>query len=159
MVTVEKYVNEMNGYLRAVSDLNDQVGFRHGYFADYAIGSTDTIGVIRYKLGDAAADNLVESNLRSEGALIRSFALRNAAGAEQMDAASRRPGLSETILWRVQEYLSFEDYCGEEIDGRWITHFVERGFSHQAIVIATTRYVVWAVFSTKDERHLLELRC
>jgi hypothetical protein len=155
MLTVEQYVCELNGYLRAVSDLNDQVGFRHGYFAECQIRNEDPVAIIRSKFGDSAAENLTESNLRSEGHLIRSFALPNAAGAEQMDAASRMPGLSETIKWRVQEYLEFEDYCDDKIEGRWITHFLERGFSHQAIVIATTRHLVWAVFSTKDEKHVL----
>ena len=102
MTSISKYIVELNGYLSAISDLNDQVGHRHGYYSSYKkIGESDPVAYIRAKFGEQAFVNLQESDLRKENSLIKSYALCNAANADLLDAETRRPGLTETITWRV----------------------------------------------------------
>jgi len=152
MASTRKYIAELNGYLNAISDLNDQVGFRHGYFAGIKkIGALDPVDRIESMFGAEAVENLRSSNRRDECNLIKSYALCNAAGADQMDSKARKPSLTETIVWRIQQYLNLDDYCNETIHHRWISSFSERGFSCRSTFLSTASHLVWVVFSTRHD--------
>ncbi|WP_153020669.1 hypothetical protein [Pseudomonas sp. BMS12] len=152
MTSINRYTAELNGYLNAISDFNDQVGYRHDYFAGHKkLLTDDPAAYIRKKFGEQAFCNLKESNLRQEANLIKSYALCNVENAELLDSKTRQPKLTETIVWRIQEYLSFYSYRSEQIKTRWISKFSDRGFSCESIFIATSNYLVWVVFSKRHD--------
>lgn len=152
MTSIRKYISELNGYLRAISDLNDQVGFRHGYYASYKpIIGADIFNFIETKFGQEAIANLEKSDLRNENKIIAHYALCNAQGARSLNTNDRNPRLIETIVWRIQDYLSFNDYFGEKITERWTTKFRMNSNSYEAIFISTNKHFIWIVFATRKE--------
>ena len=152
MSSIRKHISELNGYLRAISDLNDQVGFRHGYYASYKlITEVNVFDFIDTKFGQEALANLEKSDLRRESKIIAHYALCNAEGARFLDANNRNPKFTEAIVWRIQDYLSFDDYFGEKITGRWATKFWINNNNCEAIFISTTKYFIWVIFATRKK--------
>ena len=103
---IEYWVAVLNGYLSAISHINDAVGYRHGYFADliYLEGLDPKQAIGQYLKQKSPA--LEEIDLRKEKALIEEYVFHNFLLGKEYEVSEETNFILEQFRWHIQEYIS-----------------------------------------------------
>ena len=114
-ITMEKHISELNGYLSAVSHLNDQQGYRHGFSADLiktkSKSPTEAIG--EYLKNESP--KLEEMHIREEREIIEYYTFNNFLFNECNPSKKTLSFIREKIRWHIQEYFTIVEQSETEL--------------------------------------------
>jgi hypothetical protein len=138
-------VSELNGFLNALRLLNDEVGFRHGFFADLVrLGSNTPQDVVRRYFKSPALP-IEEVDSRQAGAVVERFIFNNYSPDEGKEG--RMPGISEQLIYYFHYYLELAA-LNRSIRGRWTARL---GDGEAAVITQIDDYLVLVVLSIRKE--------
>jgi len=115
---IHKWCGVLNGYLTAISHLNDNVGFRHGFFAELIpTNSEDSGATIKGYLNDPDFKQR-KIGLREEQKIIEKYVMHNFLFGQEGIDSKNISFIKEQFTWHIQEYLSFIEIDTPEM-GKW----------------------------------------
>lgn len=118
-ISVKKYITELRGYLAALSHLNDQIGYRHGFSADLvSLNGRDAISVAKEYLEDSAAE-FAELSLREETEIITKYIFNNFNLGAKMHDVEKLNFIKEQFVWHIQDYFTLVE-LDVKLSGRWV---------------------------------------
>ena len=104
-ISLEKYISELNGYLSAVSHLNDAIGFRHGFYADIIYLDNRSIHDAVEEYTNITQIELKELNLRDELRIIKKYIFNNFMLGETLSDSKNISFIKEQLGWHIQDYV------------------------------------------------------
>ncbi|MFL1485099.1 hypothetical protein [Marinobacter sp. LN3S78] len=143
--SIEYWVAELNGYLSAVSHLNDAVGYRHGFYSDLIyLGDLCPLAAINQYVGKSC-DDIVEIDLKVEAQQIEKYVLNNFSRGNGVAEDQRTNFVLEQFRWHIQEYVSLAAGYGPE-KNRWLLREESERSSKSSLFVQIDGYILVMVF-------------
>ncbi|WIO73503.1 hypothetical protein QP938_09345 [Porticoccaceae bacterium LTM1] len=103
---IEYWVAELNGYMSAVSHVNDAVGFRHGFWADLIyLEGVEPLQAIRNYIDDPNPKiNEIDSQVETQQ--IREFVFHNFLLGKEFQESEETNFILNQFIWHIQDYIS-----------------------------------------------------
>ncbi len=145
----DRYVAELNGYLLAISHLNDEVGWRHGFSAKCVeLLGRNSLSVAKELVGDSNV-TLEATDARGELSIIKRNVFRNFMFGNVVEDGVGF--IKEQIVWHIQDYVSL--VVGDEINDskRWFCSVLSGEALEEFVFVENNDRLLMLVFRNKKE--------
>ena len=133
---IKDIMNKLDGYLCAMSDLNDvQEGMRHSFSAETIEHENDDVyKSIRDYLEDENAQ-IREIDLNEELYIIERYILNNYLFGTSDPKSKEQSYIKNLHGWRIQEYVTLASDYYEEEERRWVVEHDDENLKASSIFI------------------------